>query len=106
MYWLSLLLIPAAIALMDIFLDKAVSILAPSSQHQLHELLNRQAASSPSSPSRWTMSFWLAPEKFVEKETVRGLSGESFGSAGYNPEKGVKLSTTPSDDGSWLRASR
>lgn len=94
LFWLSLLLIPVAIAIMDIFIDKAASLIAPSSQHQLHEILNEEAAGKKTSSS---INFFFQSDAFVEKEVHRA-SSESFVS-GFISEDGVKLSTTPSDDG-------
>ena len=79
---------------MDIFIDKAASLIAPSSQHQLHEILNGEAVGKKNSSS---INFFFQSDAFVEKEAHRA-SSESYVS-GFISEDGVKLSTTPSDDG-------
>jgi hypothetical protein len=81
---------------MDIFIDKAASLIAPSSQHRLHEVLSKEAALK--NPSATSSFFFPSADRFVEKEVQRAPSAESFVS-GYISEDGVKLSTTPSDEG-------
>ncbi len=79
---------------MDVFLERMASTIAPSSQSQLHDILKAENGE--------TFGFdFFVPTKMTE-QVVRGKSNESSAS-GYNPENGVKLASSPSDDG-WLKA--
>lgn len=81
---------------MDFFIERVVALVAPSSQNQLHEMIYR------GSSSKIGLDLLIPPAKFVQKEIQRGPSNESFGS-GYNPDDGVKLSTTPSEGEDWSK---
>lgn len=97
MYWLALLLIPLAISIMDFFIERVIALVAPSSQTQLHEMIYHDSS------SKLGIDLLIPPAKFVQKEIQRGPSSESYGS-GYNPDDGVKLSTTPSEE-DWSKVS-
>ena len=93
---MSLLLIPIAISLLDISLERIATIIAPSSQNKLHEILKSEAMKSN---TQINAIYLLGIKSQTNEEgSSREKSAESYNSS-FLPENGVSLSRNPSGEG-------